>query len=81
MRHAHTITITIETSNDAFEECEHGEAARILRQVARGIGDGRHALEMPGAQVCTAGEAAGDGRKLYDSNGNACGLLKIERLK
>jgi len=79
MRHAHTITITIETDNAAFDECERGEVARILRTLARDIGSGAQPLDMPGAQVCTANEIAGDGRKLHDTNGNACGRVRSLR--
>ena len=79
MRHAHLITLTITTSNEAFDDCEHGEVARILRRLARDIGDGSMPLDMPPGQVCGYEESAGDGKMLTDINGNAVGRIHIQR--
>jgi len=80
MRHAHRITVTIETHGAAIDDREHGAAAAILRQVARGIADEMHVLEFPDAYQPRGNEAAGEGgRVLYDANGNKCGRLTIRR--
>ena len=63
MRHAHTITITIETSNAAFDDCERGEISRILRTLCRELN----------------GDMRTGQNGLYDINGNTCGRFEIAR--
>ena len=66
MRQAHRITLQFSTENDAFEEHEHGEIARILRTAAR---------EFAGGGPLLAGTW-----RLRDDNGNTVGQLTVEKL-
>ena len=63
MRQAKQITITINTCNSAFDNCEHGEVSRILRHVAREISRG---IAPPNDWL------------LRELNGNMCGTVTIE---
>ena len=59
------LTITIDTSNDAFADNPAPEVARILRDLA-GDMDGRELT-------------SGDGANLRDINGNLVGQWKVTR--
>lgn len=63
MRHAHQITITIETSNDAFEDNERGEVGRLIRTAARMLSDSIAPAAYP----------------LQDINGNTVGHVEVTR--
>ena len=62
MRQRKRITITIETHNAAFDDCEHGEIARILRHAAKRYADQSRDWRDDGA--------------LLDINGNRCGKVE-----
>ena len=64
MRHTKQITITINTAGAAFDDCEHGETSRILRQLCREIA---HGIPCPSL------------RPLRDINGNTCGQIETAR--
>lgn len=66
MRTPRRITIQLETHNAAFDDCDRGEIARILRHAARSIADD---------SIQTHGGA------LLDINGNTCGHIVIESLQ
>jgi hypothetical protein len=57
------ITITIETGNAAFADRPATEIARILSELASDISGG--GLE--------------DGKKLRDTNGNWCGIVRVQK--
>ena len=80
MRTPHKVVITISTENEAFDDCEHGEIARILRTLARAIGDGSQSLDMPADQVCMDNEIGGTGKRLFDTNGNTIGHIIASRI-
>lgn len=69
------LTITIDTSNDAFADNPAPEVARILRRLAERLEDG--ALGDPIGRVFHP--AFGYGARLYDVNGNTCGDVEISR--
>ena len=58
-----TVTITIETTNDAFNDGAHGafEVARILGELADTVRNDEAVWERP----------------LWDSNGNRVGAVKV----
>jgi hypothetical protein len=63
---SHKITIEIETGNDAFRENgETYEIGRILTEFGKRLHDG-------GMNIYTMSS------KLYDINGNAVGIVKVE---
>lgn len=66
MKHRKQITITIDTSNAAFDDCEQGEVSRILRNLCRDIA---HGIPCPSI------------RPLHDLNGNSIGNIAIERIQ
>jgi hypothetical protein len=64
MRQAKEITITIDTRNAAFDECEQAEVSRILRQLCRELSHGMACpTEFP----------------LKDINGNTIGRYLVAR--
>ncbi len=67
MRTPHLITITIDTSNNAFDDCEHGEIAKQLRHIAR--------------RFAEQSRNGFDNGAILDTNGNTCGLVTIESIK
>lgn len=67
MKNRQRITITLETSNAAFDDCEHGEIARILRGAAKSFAEQSRDWR--------------DAGKLLDTNGNTCGHVTIEPIK
>ncbi len=69
MRTPHQITITIDTSNDAFEDHETGEIAKQLRRIARTLSENGPLL------------FSHDARGILDTNGNTCGQVIIESIK
>ncbi len=62
---SHKITITIDTSNAAFEGNEEGEVSRILRNLSVCLEDGFRITEL----------ASGYKRPLFDRNGNRVGSV------
>ena len=66
MRTPHQITITMETSNAAFDDCEHGEIAKQLRHIAR--------------RFAEQARNGFDNGAILDTNGNTCGRVTIERV-
>lgn len=70
MRAALKITLSIETSNAAFDEHEAGEIARILRTEARAIATGRLGsgclLDINGNTVGRVAVAIADNGRIID---------------
>jgi len=73
MRTPLKITISFETGNAAFDDCPHGEIARILRNIARGFSD-QSLLSFHGV-------AAETKTPVRDPNGNTIGQLSIKGIK
>ena len=71
MRTPHHITITIDTGNAAFDDCEHGEVSRILRTACRSF----EYLLTGDNETCISRKA------LFDVNGNSIGAIDIEPIK
>ena len=67
MRTPNKINITIDTRNAAFDDCEHGEVARILRHAAKRF------AEQPLNRL--------DDGILADTNGDTVGFVTIEPIK
>jgi hypothetical protein len=61
------ITIEIKTENDAFQDNECGETARILRDLARYI-EVEHAQDLENASPV----------RLFDRNGNRVGSCVVK---
>ncbi len=75
MRTRKRITITLETHGAAFDDCEHGEIARIIRNVARSIADNTFDIDgSPRLHVLYDGT-------LLDTNGNTCGHVTVETIE
>ena len=64
------LTITIDTSNDAFADNPAPEVARILRRLAQRLEDKTVFDSFPYPRSAAS---------LYDVNGNACGHVEISR--
>lgn len=60
------ITLVIETNGAAFDDCEHGEIARILRTTAKSFAEQSRDWR--------------DSGKLLDINGNTCGRVDIKTI-
>ena len=75
MRHRNTISLTIHTAGEAFDEHEGAEVARIMRTLARSLSQYRKlpTTATPGDDFAAVDSTA------RDVNGNTCGRLVIVR--
>ena len=67
MRETKRITITLETPGAAFDDCEHGEIAKIIRGIAKHFAEQTRDWR--------------DSGNLLDTNGNTCGHVTVETIE